>query len=448
MSESYIHVWNRNLKSGGHVDMSTCFYLFLMKYLSLLWRVVAGSLCLTVSISCTSKSHITGPLPHVTGIHSQEFRQQIGALLGANWTHGNKVVALNNGDEIFPEMLAAIRSAKRTINFETFVFSNGDIPEQFVQAFEERARAGVTVNLIFDAFGCMPAGVYIKRLETAGVNVELYHSMLRVHPMKYVFRTHRKYLIVDGRLGFIGGVGIDDRWKGKARNENEWREMHFRVEGPVVAQLQAGFAENWLKTREEVLQGADYFPPLSPKGTVTAAGLQSAPAHGRFDMELMYHLVIASAKRSLLIANPYFLPDRAIQDALCNAVMRGVRVVVLLPGEHTDAPSVARSSKKCWPRLAECGVNIYQYNPTMLHTKLMIADGFFVSVGSGNFDPRSLRINDEANLNILDSAFARQMVRTFAEDLNRSTLVDCDQSITDLSEIILQIMQTPLEGQM
>lgn len=398
--------------------------------------------------SCAFKSNIRAPLPHVSSVESPSFQQALGAQLGATWSQGNKIVALNNGDEIFPAMLETIRGAKRTINFETFVYSKGDIPAEFAQAFAERARAGVRVNMTLDAYGCLAAARYESMFRDAGINVEFYHSVWRVSPLRYIFRTHRKYLIVDGKIGFIGGVGIDDRWKGNARNPAEWREMHFKVEGPAVAQLQAGFAENWLKTHQEVLQGPDYFPPLKAAGHVTAAAFQSAPSHGRFDIELMYHMAISSAKRSLLIANPYFLPNAEIQNALCAAAARGVQVVILVPGKNMDAPIVTRASKKCWPKLMACGVKIFQYEPTMIHSKLLIADGRFVSVGSGNFDPRSLRINDEANLNILDAKFARQMIQTFATDLRKSKSANHESPSSDLTEILLQTLQTPLEDQM
>ena len=398
---------------------------------------------------CAVSSGLNSPLPHVSGIHSIAFKQEIGTLLGPSWSHGNKITPLNNGDEIFPAMLAAIRGARKSVNFETFVYSTGEIPEQFNAAFIDRARAGVKVNLIFDAFGCIPSTPYLAELRAAGVNLEIYHSVWGVSLKRYFYRTHRKHLIVDGRIGFVGGVGIDDRWKGNARNPAERREVHFKVEGPVVAQLQGGFAENWLKTKGEVLQGPDYYPPLSPAGPIMAAAFQSAPGHNRFNMELMYHLSISSAKRSLLIGNAYFLPVPPLVKALCQAAQRGVRVIILVPGPHMDAPAVTRASKKYWPELLEAGVRIYQYQPTMYHNKVFIADGLFVSIGSGNVDPRSLRYNDENNLNILDAPFARKLTQTFFNDLRESKPVrGRDATLADLPELLLQTLELPIEGQL
>ncbi|MGI8605114.1 MAG: phospholipase D-like domain-containing protein [Verrucomicrobiales bacterium] len=370
----------------------------------------------------------------------------MGSLLGPSWIGGNKIRTLNNGDEIFPEMLAAIRNALQSINFETYVYEHGKIPEAFAQALSERAAAGVRVNVLVDGHGGKRGKRYRSMMEDAGVKLHVYHPWFDIR--RYNYRTHRKLLIVDGRIGFIGGVGIGDDWKGRARSAEEWRETHYRVEGPVVAQLQAAFADNWLESEEEVLQGPGFFPALPPVGKIYAAAFVSSPRSHRSHVELMYHLAIASARHSLLIATPYFVPDDTLLDALCAASRRGVKVAILMPGEHIDSKSVRRASRKRWRRLRECGVQLFEYEPTMMHTKLLVADGLFVSVGSGNFDPRSLRINDEANLNVLDAGFAREQTRIFEADLRRARPVERTGGPAPAAEIPLQAIQTPVEGQL
>ena len=402
-----------------------------------------------LSTSCAKNSGIRKPLPSVTAIGSASFEQASGTLLGQGFVSGNKLTTLSNGNEIFPAMLNAIRSARQTINFETYVFESGDVPAQFAQALAERARAGVEVNVILDAHGCKKAEIYHDEMKAAGVNLEIYHSIFWWDLRRYNFRTHRKLLIVDGRVGFIGGVGIADNWAGDARNPDEWRELHFRVDGPVVAQLQATFADNWFSTTDEILQGPRHFPPLASVGSSKASAFPSAPRQDEFAIELMYHLVIASAQKSLLIENAYFIPNDPLVEALRQAAQRGVKVQIIMPGEHMDQKAVQRASRKRWPELLEAGVELYEYQPTMIHTKLLIADGLFVSLGSANFDPRSLHINDEANLNVMDAGFASELTRIFREDLDNSLPVDLNRDALETAvETPAAVAQTPLESQL
>lgn len=408
--------------------------------------LILAALSLT---GCAARQKVHEPLPSITPVRSAEFRQAIGSLLSYGFVAGNRVHTLENGNEIFPGMLSAIRGARRSVNFETFVFYNGEVPEAFVQALCERARAGVKVNVVIDAVGGSKSRRYHSRLRDAGVELGIYHPVLGLNFLQFNNRTHRKLLIVDGKVGFIGGVGIAQEWAGDARSPEEWRDLHYRVEGPVVAQLQGTFHENWRKVGGEVLQGSDYFPPLRPQGSALASVFASAPQHNRTQVELMYHLAIASAQRTLDIENPYFLPDGALTDALCGAARRGVRVRILMPGEHIDQKAVRRASRKRWPKLLEAGVELYEFTPTMIHTKLLIADGLFVSIGSSNFDPRSLRINDEANLNVLDAKFASEQTRVVERDLRNATRVaDDGLSPRELSEVPAQAIQTPVESQL
>ncbi len=230
-------------------------------------------------------------------------------------------------------------------------------------------------------------------------------------------RTHRKLLVVDGRIGFTGGVGIADQWTGDAGDPGHWRDTHFRIEGPVVAQLQAAFNDNWIKATGQVLNGPSYFPALSEKGGMDAHMFVASPSGGSESMHLMFLLAIAAAASTIDLAASYFVPDELLIEALIAARGRDVRVRILLPGPHIDALAVKIASKANWGALLQAGAEIHVYQPTMLHTKLLVIDGEFVSVGSTNFDIRSLRLNDEASLNIYSSGFARKMTAEFEADL-------------------------------
>ncbi|HEX8373216.1 MAG TPA: phospholipase D-like domain-containing protein [Chthoniobacterales bacterium] len=397
--------------------------------------------------ACSSKGPLKEPLPHAAAVGDPAFRQSIGVTLSGGFLPGNHVETLENGDEIFPAMLEAIRSAKHSVNFETFVFYNDKTGRLFTDALVDRAKAGVPVRVIIDAVGGAKTTGLRREMRDAGVDVHVYHPLLWIDPFRTNHRTHRKLLIVDGKVGFIGGVGIGDDWQGHAQDEKHWRDLHYRLRGPVVAQLQGAFLDNWLKGRREMVQGPAYFPALGPAGTVMATAFSSSPLRSRYSAELMYHLCIASAKKSILIENPYFLPDRVMVDALANAAQRGVNVQIIVPGKHIDQKAVRRASRKRWPRLIKAGVKLYEYEPTMIHTKLLIVDSQFVSIGSTNLDPRSLRINDEANVNILDPAFAKTQEAIFAKDLQTTEPVKLDSS-GDVIDAPLTLIATPLEGQL
>ncbi|MEY2555425.1 MAG: cardiolipin synthase [Verrucomicrobiota bacterium] len=362
------------------------------------------------------------PRQEVTSLYSAqspEFRQSAGSLLGPNFVGGNSISTLVNGDEIFPAMLSAIRSAKRSINLETYIFWDGEIAREFTAALSERARAGVHVNMILDAQGTQKMGIANKKqLQDAGVQIVKYHSVLWPDPRRYNNRSHRKLLIVDGKMAFIGGAGIADLWAGDADSTKHWRDNHYKVMGPVVAQLQASFISNWIKTRGNVLHGDDYFPPLQDSGSLEAQAIRSGAHYENLD--LLYLLAIASAKKSLRIENAYFLPDDLTRKELVEAAKRGAKIEIIVPGKKIDQKLVRAASRRRWPELLKAGIKIYEYQPTMIHVKLMIVDDKFVSVGSGNFDNRSIRLNDEANLDVLDSDFAAQQSHLFEIDKRRS----------------------------
>ena len=370
------------------------------------------------------------PRQEITPLYSAsspEFRQSAGSLLGPDFVSGNDITTLVNGTQIFPAMLSAIRSAKHSINFEDYWFSNGQIGREFTEALAERARAGVKVSAILDALGTHKMGMEnLARLRETGVEVVKYHSIFWLDPRRYNHRTHRKLLIVDGKIAFIGGVGIADEWTGNADSPQHFRDNHYQVTGPVVAQLQAIFMANWLKTRGSVLHGADYFPPLASTGPFLAQALRSSA--GNANLDLMYLLAIASAQKTLRIENPYFLPDDLTRKELVNAARRGVKVEIIVPGKFINQKIVRAASKRHWPELIKAGIKIYEYQPTMVHVKLIVVDDTFVSVGSGNFDNRSIQLNDEANLDVLDRDFAAQQTRLFEMDKKQSHEMTLDET--------------------
>jgi cardiolipin synthase A/B len=351
------------------------------------------------------------------GIDDPQFPRSAGALLGPPLLPGNAVTELLNGDAIFASMLDAIRSARATITFETYIYWSGDIGKTFANVLSERARAGIKVRILLDWAGSVPmASDLLDALESAGCHVVRYHAPHWYHLTRFNNRTHRKVLIIDGCLGFTGGVGIADKWTGHAQDPNHWRDTHFQVEGPVVAQMQAVFMANWIKARGVVEHTGDFFPALAPAGPHLAQMLHSSPDEGSENIRLMYLLSIAAARRSIFMSQAYFVPDDLAIDTLVSARHRGVDIEIIVPGDQNDSEQVRRAGRSRWRRLLEAGVRIYEYTPTTLHAKIMIVDGLWSSVGSTNFDNRSFRLNDEANLNIYDTGFAEQLTRTHEED--------------------------------
>ncbi len=361
-------------------------------------------------------------------IRNPQLTREMGALLGPAIVAGNSVQPLQNGDEIFPCMLAAIGEAKRTITFETYIYWSGHVGEQFAAALIERSTAGVRTHVMLDWVGCdKMSPEIISRMQHAGIEVERYHALRWYSLGKLNNRTHRKVLIVDGTVGFTGGVGIADQWSGHAQDPDHLRDMHFKVLGPVVAQMQAAFLDNWIKTTGNVLHGDGYFPALTEVGRQAMQMFISSPEGGSDSMRLMYLTAITAAERSIDIEAAYFIPDALMIRELVGACKRGVRIRVLLPGKHIDSETARIASKRGWGPLLSNGVEIYVYQPTMLHCKMLIFDEYMVSVGSTNFDMRSFELNDEASLNVYDSEFARRMTGVFERDLRSARLYTYEQ---------------------
>jgi cardiolipin synthase len=403
------------------------FRLSLGRLLFLALLVVVATVLLVNVFSAGGKK-IKYTFPHEHGVDHPQFLRSMGALLGPPLVDGNKTTTLLNGDQIFPSMLQAIRAAKKTITFETYIYWSGTIGKAFADALSERARAGVKVHVLIDWVGSqkMEADL-LEEMRKSGVQIEKYHPLAWYTLDKLNNRTHRKLLVADGAVGFTGGVGISDDWTGHAQDKDHWRDTHYRVEGPVVAQMQAAFADNWTKVSGIVLQGEDYFPALKPVGSHFAQLFRSSPEGGAESTHLMYLLSISAASKTIDLSMAYFVPDPLALEALVAALQRGVKLRVIMPGPATDVPLVRRASRATWGRILQAGAQLYEYQPTMYHCKVLVVDGLWTSVGSTNFDTRSFRLNDEANLNIHDSGFALRQLADFENDRKLSRRITYEE---------------------
>ena len=384
--------------------------------------VVATALAvlLVANLSLGDK-HIDKRVDTLYAAADPQFRRNVNVMFGPALVGGNRTQALVNGEAFFADMLDAIRGARRTITFESYIWWSGEIGSAFTQALIERARAGVKVHLLFDALGSGKIDERaVEAMRDAGVEVEKYNPWRLTTLARINNRTHRKILVLDGRLAYTGGAGIGDEWL-------EWRDTQFRIEGPVVAQVQAAFIENWIEVTGRVLHGEDYFPALAPAGGQAAQFIVTSPGGGSESMQLMYLLSIAAATQSIRLSAAYFLPDEVEIRTLVAAAKRGVRVQIIVPGQQTDSPLVRRASRSTWGELLRAGVEFYEYQPTFFHCKVMVVDELWVTLGSSNFDDRSFSVNDEANLNVLDRAFAAEQARIFEQDLRSSRRVTYEQ---------------------
>ncbi len=405
----------------GKKRMSTFTLVLLVLFTSVIATVIALNFV-------SGEKKIKQVIDKRYSVDSPQFLRSMGALLGPAIVPGNHVQTLVNGDEIFPAMLAEVRKAKKSITFETYIYWSGTIGKEFSDALSERARAGVRVFVLLDWAGAgKMEDSYLDDMKKAGVQIEKYHPVRWYNISRMNNRTHRKLLIVDGKVGFTGGVGIADQWNGNAQDPDHWRDTHFRIEGPVVAQIQATFMDNWIKTRGRVLHGEDFFPALTPVGEDAAQMFKSSPGEGAESMRLMYLLSISSAQKSIELSSSYFVPDDLTIETMTEAMRRGVKIRVIVPGGKIDTEVVRKASRARWGKLLEAGVEISEYQPTMFHCKVMVVDDLWVSVGSTNFDNRSFRLNDEANLNVYDGKFAQQQTAIFNDDLKKSRRITLEQ---------------------
>jgi cardiolipin synthase A/B len=383
---------------------------------------------LGINLFSGPEKEVTRPIKHDYGVDDPQFIRTMGVLLGPALVEGNRVDTLLNGEQIFPAMLAAIRAAQQTITFETYIYWSGEVGQEFADALSERAKGGVKVHILVDWLGSQKMDAkLLAEMKSSGVQIEKYHPINWYTLDRLNNRTHRKILVVDGRVGFTGGVGIADEWNGHAQDPDHWRDTHYRLEGPAVAQMQAAFTDNWTKVSGRVLHGEAYFPPLKPVGSLFAQMFKSSSDGGADSTQIMYLLSIAAATHSIDLSMAYFVPDAIALETIVAALKRGVKVRILMPGPYTDASMVRRASRSTWGAILKAGAEMYEFQPTMFHCKILVIDNLWTSVGSTNFDSRSFRLNDEANLNVHDRAFAERQRADFESDLKRAKRITYEQ---------------------
>ncbi|MGI5259587.1 phospholipase D-like domain-containing protein [Streptomyces angustmyceticus] len=355
----------------------------------------------------------------------QRLRRRLERLIGIAATEGNALVPLRNGDEIFPAMLAAIGSARHTVDLMTFVYWRGDIARQFAEALSERARAGVRVRLLLDGFGSrLIEKDQLATMERSGVQVTWFRRPLALSPFKQNHRCHRKVLVVDEQTAFTGGVGIAEEWCGDARDANEWRDTHVQVRGPAVDGIAAAFAQNWAECHEELFDARDRFVAHRPHGEAIVQVVRGSASFGWQDMQTLIRVVLESAEERVRLATAYFAPDTYFIELLCAAARRGVRVEILLPGPHTDKRVCQLAGQQHYEALTACGVRIFEYQPTMMHAKVITADGVASLIGSTNLNRRSLDHDEEVMLAVLDEGFTATLDRHFDGDLKVSEQIE------------------------
>ena len=368
-------------------------------------------------------------------IDDPAFRTSLEAFAGAPILGDNRVDILLNGEETFPALLDAIRSAEHTITFEAYIFHEGKVADQIVGAFVERCKAGVRVAILLDAHGSdgLPER-YIQDLRDAGCILVPDFRPLRLWSLERTNkRNHRRIMVIDGRVGFTGGYGVDDTWSGNGRTEGRWRETNVRLQGPIVQSLQEAFVEHWREATSVLLGGKDYFPypPVTVKDVpVLAQVVRSSPLQGNDAMYRAFLQAISSARTSILISTPYLLPGEQLTEALLDAVRRGVRVRVLIPSvvKSSGVEFVTQASQReAFGALLEGGVQLHEYSPALLHTKMMIIDGTWATVGSTNLDNRSMAMNDELNVMFYDRTIAKRLEEIFAADVAYSHKVSREQ---------------------
>ena len=390
--------------------------------------IVIGSLAILLLLARVVLALFGPALPYRTegfeagDLASDDYVRFLGAISNAPINRNTEISVLKNGEEIYSAELAAIHSAQHSVNLESYEFIEGEVTRRFVDAMAERARAGVAVKVVIDAMGS--AGTrdkYFKELRAAGARVAWYHPVRWRSWPKINNRTHRKLLVVDGKTGFCGGADWADEWLKAKKNVPAWRDTMFRVEGDAVAALQAIFAENWLESSGNILTGAEQFPRLEPQGDATALVVNSTPHSGQTRARILFQILLESAHQTIDITTPYFLPDKAARRAMIQAVQkRGVRVRVLTAGQRIDHPMVRHLSHSMEGSLLKNGVEIHDYEASMIHAKILLVDHMWSVVGSTNFDHRSFGLNDEVNIAALDAKLAARLLQDFESDLEQS----------------------------
>ena len=362
-------------------------------------------------------------------VDMQRARRVLEGVLGIPATEGNHVEVLRNGDEIFPAMLDAIEGAHSTVDLATYVYWKGDIAVRFAELLARKAREGVRVRVLLDAAGAFVMdGDLVRQMNEAGCQVEKFRNPLKRGEKLATayYRTHRKVLVVDEEIGFTGGVGIAEEWEGDAREPGEWRDTHMRIRGPAVDGLRAAFLDNWAETGRPLFEEIDRFPEQPKPGSSVVQVVSSGSTEGWTLLSTLFHALMDIAQSRLRISSAYFVPDATLLPALLETSRRGVQVQVLTGGENHDKRIVQAAGEDAYDELLEAGIEVWQYQPTMIHTKIMTVDNAIATVGSTNFDKRSIALNDESNLVLLDRDVAAELDRHFDEDLAVSTRLDPD----------------------
>ncbi|MDF3299185.1 phospholipase D-like domain-containing protein [Streptomyces tropicalis] len=356
------------------------------------------------------------------------MRRRLERLLGIAATEGNELVPLRNGDAIFPAMLEAVRSARHTIDMMTFVYWRGEIAREFAGALAERARDGIRVRLLLDGFGAKEIEQeLLDEMDAAGVQVAWFRRPTRLSPLKQNHRCHRKALIVDESVAFTGGVGIAEEWCGDARNPGEWRDTHVQVRGPAVDGIAAAFAQNWAECHDTLYDEHDRFTGHEQPGRATVQVVRGSASFGWQDMQTLIRVVLTSAEHRFRLATAYFAPDVYFVDLLAATARRGVTVEILLPGPYTDQRACQLAGQQHYQTLLDAGVVIRQYQPTMLHTKIITVDGVASLIGSTNFNRRSMEHDEEVMLAVLDEDFTADLDGDFERDMERSEAMDASR---------------------
>lgn len=358
-------------------------------------------------------------LDHEFCVDDDEFLTTMAGSTGIPFFEGNAIEILNNGDEFYPSMLKAIAQAQCSVTIEAYIYWAGEIGRRFAEALAARAKAGICVKILLDAVGSATIGDEILEiLEKGGCQLAWYNPARPYSLGRFNHRTHRKSLIIDGRIAFTGGAGIADHWMGHAQDHLHWRDMQIRMQGPAVVPLQTGFAQNWLQTTEEVITGFEFYPAIeAPAGELAVQTILSSPETGASTARTFYYLSIAAARRTIDIANPYFIPDQGAIDLLKAARRRGVKVRIMVAGIHNDNWIARQNSVRLYGPLLEAGIEIYEYNHSMLHQKTMVVDGVWSTVGTTNFDSRSFAHNEENNVCVCDKKLAKELEALFAADV-------------------------------
>jgi cardiolipin synthase len=389
------------------------------------WAIGMGLMALACYLIAPVEAAPQYGLDHEFAIDDEEFLPTMAGATGEAFLPGNALSILNNGDAFYPAMLKAIEEAEVSITIEAYIYWAGEVGIQFARALAAKAKAGVRVKILLDAVGSSTIGEdVLKILEAGACQLAWYNPLAWRRLNRYNHRTHRKSLIVDGRVAFTGGAGIADHWRGNARHPGEWRDLQIRIDGPAVTPLQTGFAQNWLQTTGELISGPLYYPLSEPAGSLALQSIMSSPEIGASTVRIMYYLSIICARRSILIANPYFVPDAAARDALIEAKRRGVHVRIMVAARYNDNWLAHHNSVRVYGRLLEAGIEILEYNHTMLHLKTMVVDGKWFTIGTTNFDNRSFAHNEENNTCGYDADVAGQLHRMFEDDVKGCDRLD------------------------